>query len=347
MSSRRFLCFAATIAVLILPAIAEAQGGGPDVSLRSGQDPVVNAQVNFLMKQGVKGTAVSDGTGHVTVPNNVVSAAKPEEQFTAYKDACQNQYYIVENGAEDQLPPEDPNCPRKRKKYAGYVKFGAAGSNVIDDGTATVTFTGVASSGPSPATLSQQHKEHLFSLQFDGGLGLTRFNNANTCRSVLDDLPGASCRASNKSFAFGVGGTLKITPYFGLRLGYTRANAITRNFDSSSPGLITAKDTFQPGYFLVMPSVFLPVGRLNFFADGGLAYHQINLFERQSVGGGVPTTTTLHDSGAGPGFGGGLQLSLNKNFGFRFEYQYLAARKSDFYSEHNHVGTFGVYFNPW
>jgi hypothetical protein len=172
MSSRRFLCFAATIAVLILPAIAEAQGGGPDVSLRSGQDPVVNAQVNFLMKQGVKGTAVSDGTGHVTVPNNVVSAAKPEEQFTAYKDACQNQYYIVENGAEDQLPPEDPNCPRKRKKYAGYVKFGAAGSNVIDDGTATVTFTGVASSGPSPATLSQQHKEHLFSLQFDGGLGL-------------------------------------------------------------------------------------------------------------------------------------------------------------------------------
>ena len=344
MNSRRFFCLAATIAFLLSAAVAEAQSGGPSVSLRSGQDPVVNAQVNFLMKQGVKGTAVSDGTGHVTVPNDVVSSAKPDEKFTVYKDGCQNQFYIVQNGAEDQLPPEDPNCPRKRQKLAGYIPLGSGRSYVIDVSTGTVSSTGPASGGPSPATHPQKH---LFSLQFDGGLGFTRFNSANTCGSILDVLPSASCKASDKSFAFGVGGTLKITPYAGLRIGYTRANEITRNFDASSPGLIMAKDTFQPGYFLVMPSLFLPVGPINFFADGGLAYHQVHLFERQSVGGGLPTTTSLHDSGAGPGFGGGLQLSLNKNFGLRFEYQYLAARKNDFYSEHNHVATFGMYFGLW
>jgi len=183
----------------------------------------------------------------------------------------------------------------------------------------------------------------IFSLEGNFAVGFKQFSGANTCLAAVGILPGAACTNSDKSFAFGGGATVGITPYFALSVGDTRANAVTRSVNSSASST-TLNDTLQPNFVTFMGQVRLPVNRFTFFFEGGGSTWQINERETQSPGtGGSVATTSFRVTGQNAAAGGGIQVGLLKHAGLRFEYQYLLAQKSPSVDEHNNAALFGVF----
>jgi len=338
----------ASVLALTLASIVRADGNSfKTVARDKDGNPVPGVTLSVLSGGNKFAAGVTDANGQVNVSRTLGNVSANEEmQYVVRKCRHEDGKVTIEIlmlPAGAQIPPQK-NCD---DYPAGLLPWPGQDGAVVTVNVDTFTAHGAPPVVPSGAVRKAKPENHLINVEVDGAVGLKRFSGANKCQSILVVLPAATCSSGDQSFAFSIGGTVKITRYAGVLVGYTRANAISRNAAASSPGPFTDKSTFQPSYFLVMPGIFLPIKRFTLFAEGGLAYHFISLKETQTSGSGGTVVSPLHENGAGPGVGGGFEVNATKQFGLRAEYQYLAARSNNLFSEHNHVVIFGAFFSFW
>jgi opacity protein-like surface antigen len=359
MTQPRKLCriLSLTAFALMFVSVASVLAAGDDhttttISITKHVNPDIQVQLIVVLNRGPKGTAPppatpvlpqpqQSGTSTFVLDQRILGSAKPHKTEITIYDCGDGKYVAALEGADI-----DTVCPKNKRKKLVVVLFGDNAQIDGDTGVATV-IPGSATQPSGGGATPQAPPNPLINVQVDGGAGIKRFVGANNCESILVALPSATCNAGNQSFAFSLGGTVKITRFLGFRIGDTHANAISRHAATSSPGTFTDASTFQPNYFLLMPGLYLPIQRFTLFADGGLAYHFIKLNETQTTGSGSTNVSSLHDSGAGYGVGAGVQVNASKQFGLRVEYQYLQAQKNQLLNEHNHVVLFGVFYSFW
>jgi hypothetical protein len=178
-SVRGLFCTLVLAIFVMTAAVADAQGGGPNIRLTG-----ATAQLNVIFQTGPKGTqkappVTPDSSGAVALPPGLLSPDKPHTRMIVYQ--CPDGVYVVAEGTPDP-------CPQHSRKLVGGFWWNTGGKVIIDltAGTVTDTSETTSTSGASSSTgrgASSSGYVRVPTWNFD----ISGFGGANVFSNSSDD----------------------------------------------------------------------------------------------------------------------------------------------------------------